>query len=153
MSPFVQAWGNSEFVSSGTEADLALLSLTFLPILQPLSRQRSSPCRLLILFGCGCFILFLAWLVVDARVSSRHDPSPARFGLTPHMDLIPHLNNQDLLVREFPSCDRQLRQNCHGSLNSTPPRPTSSLSFTLLISHMFELPFAFVSSSPSSLSS
>lgn len=48
----------------------------------------------LIRFGCGCFILFLAWLVVDARVSSRHDPSPARFGLTPHMDLIPHLNKQ-----------------------------------------------------------
>lgn len=101
----------------------------------------------LIRFGCGCFILFLAWLVVDARVSSRHDPSPARFGLTPHMDLIPHLKNQVLLVREFPSCDRQLRQNCHGSLNSTPPRPTSSLSSTLLTSHIFELPFAFISSS------
>ena len=131
------------FVSSGIEAALALaLALPsfnfFFFLVYPAAPVTSalSPSRLLILISCGCFILFLAWLVVDVRVSSRHEPSPARSGLTPHMDLIPHLNNQVLLVRDFPSCDYQLRQNCHGSLNSTPPRPTSPLFYSLHFSYV-----------------
>ena len=157
ISPLVlsKLWGNSEFVSSGIEAALALPSFNFPSSLStyPAAPVTSalSPSRLLILISCGCFILFLAWLVVDVRVSSRHEPSPARSGLTPHMDLIPHLNNQVLLVRDFPSCDYQLRQNCHGSLNSTPPRPTSPLFYSLHFSYVrTTLYLLYFSSSPSS---
>lgn len=102
--------------------------------------------------ACAGLRLLCCALLFDASVSPRLVRSLSSlvwfgYGLTPPMDLIPHLNNQVLLVlaREFPSCDadfpNQLRQKCHGSLNSTPPRPTSPLSLSLILfySHIIEL--------------
>ncbi|KAK2477671.1 hypothetical protein H9L39_10159 [Fusarium oxysporum f. sp. albedinis] len=57
-------------------------------------------------------------MLFDASVSSRLVRSLSSsvwfgYGLTPPMDLIPHLNNQVLLVlaREFPSCDADFQIN------------------------------------------
>lgn len=72
---------------------------------------RSVPSKLWLLVMCYA-VLF------DASVSSRLVRSLSSsvwfgYGLTPPMDLIPHLNNQVLLVlaREFPSCDADFQIN------------------------------------------
>ncbi|KAF5231837.1 hypothetical protein FANTH_13225 [Fusarium anthophilum] len=69
---------------------------------------RSAPFKAVV----TCAVLF------DASVSSRLFRSLSSlvwfgYGLTPPMDLIPHLNNQVLLVlaREFPSCDADFQIN------------------------------------------
>jgi hypothetical protein len=74
---------------------------------------RSAPLSLWLLHSClACALLF------DASVSSRLVRSLSSLvwfgsGLTPPMDLIPHLNNQVLLVsaREFPSYDVNFQIN------------------------------------------
>ncbi|KAF5669697.1 hypothetical protein FDENT_11443 [Fusarium denticulatum] len=70
------------------------------------------------LVACAVLRLLCCALLFDASVSSRLVRSLSSlvwfgYGLTPPMDLIPHLNNQVLLVlaREFPSCDADFQIN------------------------------------------
>ncbi|KAF5967238.1 hypothetical protein FBULB1_11303 [Fusarium bulbicola] len=79
---------------------------------------RSAPFKAVVTCAVLCCAVLCCAVLFDASVSSRLFRSLSSlvwfgYGLTPPMDLIPHLNNQVLLVlaREFPSCDADFQIN------------------------------------------